>query len=120
MKPLDEMFSKDDIVKLIELSDRLLKPDEELEFEVEIETFDMEAVENLSPAQHAVFCMEHGFATSRLVARYGHMQLVISSTGDVSSQNWGDCRFPIRKPLEVYELVLRRMKPELFEEKMKG
>jgi hypothetical protein len=119
MKNLDKIFSEEDITLLIEYADGR-KHDN---FEYEIETFDHENI------GRTMLHMKNGLCEQRLIARfhypknegsddgygYPEMMLVIGNDGDVSFQNLGNCRFRLHEPLKAYELMLRRLRPELFE-----
>jgi len=113
---LNEVFSRDDVANIVEWAHG--HPVEA--FGCNLETFDPKKVAKMSATRKALFFGEHGYSMCNLKASFGEMQVVITGDGGVSYQNWSGCRFPMAQPLKVYELVLRRMKPELFKEDVDG
>ena len=121
MENLDKLFSREDILRLIELADGTRWEDVNIKMRLDLGKLD-EAPDSV---QKMLYLMDNGRARQKLVAEFGkeafpsgvvmpRMQIVLDSSGELSLQNFGDCRFRLDKPLEAYELVLRRMRPELF------
>ena len=109
MEQLDQIFSRDDIEKLIEYADGRHTND----FECEVVTFDLDKIKDLKETEKVLFNIDHG-AEQELIVSFGksdeenfyNYQLIIRSNGDIAYMNYSGCRFRFNQPLEVYELVL--------------
>jgi hypothetical protein len=116
MKPLNELFTEEDVLVIVQAAvGRLVHP---TDMEVSLETFKRDEIMDMPDYVKLPFIMENGDIGQRLVAtiNFDREIVIIAEDGDVSSQNMSECRFRLHDAVAVYERVLRCMKPELFKD----
>jgi hypothetical protein len=110
---LDKIFTKEDIRALVYAATGKVRGFEDIE--IELETFDLKAIAKAPDYVRLPFYADHGTTKSRLVARTKDgFSIAVTNDGDISYRNEGDVRFKLCDPLICYQLVLQRMRPELF------
>ena len=107
MKKLEERFSKDDCIKIVEWVHGY-KPKK---FKVNIVSYTLDALDE-NDFRTQLWIAEHGRVNQELVILFGEKQfdfkVVIGSNGQISYMNMGDCRFPFRSPLKLFRFMVEK------------